>query len=141
MRSQNVAQVERAISVAAGGLLAAAGMKKRGVTGAALALVGAALARRDPSLASVLDDVLARDEAWRAATTSAERMRAEQRERSESIAAAKRAGEDAEGALALLLVMWRIRHFEERVGVLKRADQALYRAKRDGRNRVVPDAA
>jgi PleD family two-component response regulator len=26
-------------------------------------------------------------------------------------------------------------------GVLKRADQALYRAKRDGRNRAVPDAA
>lgn len=42
----NVGQVERAISVAAGGALAAAGLRKRGVAGVALALAGAELARR-----------------------------------------------------------------------------------------------
>ena len=59
----------------------------------------AALERRDPALAAVLDEVIAKDAEWRAATTSAEQLRATQRERSESIAAAKKAGEDVDAAL------------------------------------------
>jgi pyruvate dehydrogenase E1 component alpha subunit len=38
-------------------------------------------------------------------------------------AASKAGALDAEGALRLLATMWRIRHFEERVGQLKRADE------------------
>jgi seryl-tRNA synthetase len=52
-----------------------------------------ALARRGD--VSRLDEVLDLDEDWRAATASAERLRAEQKAASDSIAAAKRAGEDA----------------------------------------------
>src|SRR3954466_9858283 len=55
-------------------------------------LVRAALARRGD--AGRLDEVLELDEEWRAATASAERLRAAQRGASASIAAAKRAGED-----------------------------------------------
>jgi uncharacterized membrane protein len=44
--SQNVGQAERAISIAAGSALAAMGLRKRGVAGVAMALVGAELARR-----------------------------------------------------------------------------------------------
>jgi len=62
----------------------------------------AALARRDPALVAVLDEVIARDGEWRAATAAAETLRASQRERSEAIATAKRGGEDVEGALAEL---------------------------------------
>jgi seryl-tRNA synthetase len=54
----------------------------------------AALARRDPALADVLEAVRAKDEQWRAATTAAESLRATQREQSEQVAQAKRAGED-----------------------------------------------
>jgi seryl-tRNA synthetase len=52
-----------------------------------------ALARRGD--ADRLDEVLDLDEDWRAATASAEKLRAEQKAASDSIGAAKRAGEDA----------------------------------------------
>jgi seryl-tRNA synthetase len=55
--------------------------------------VRAALARRGD--ADRLDEVLSLDEDWRAATATAERLRAEQKDASEGIARAKRAGEDA----------------------------------------------
>jgi seryl-tRNA synthetase len=57
--------------------------------------VSAALARRDGSLAAVVGEVLAADAQWRAATTSAEMLRAEQKTRSEEFGAAKARGEDA----------------------------------------------
>src|SRR4051794_21903243 len=55
--------------------------------------VRAALARRGDT--GRLDEVLDLDEDWRAATASAERLRAEQKAASDGIAEAKRAGEDA----------------------------------------------
>jgi seryl-tRNA synthetase len=55
--------------------------------------VRAALARRGDD--GRLDEVLDLDEDWRAATASAERLRAEQKAASDAIAAAKRSGEDA----------------------------------------------
>jgi seryl-tRNA synthetase len=60
--------------------------------------VRAALARRGDT--ARLDEVLDLDEDWRAATASAERLRAEQKTASDAIAAAKRSGEDAEPLLA-----------------------------------------
>ncbi len=57
--------------------------------------VRAALARRDPGLTEIVDQILQTDEAWRASTTSAEGLRAEQKTRSEAFGAAKARGEDA----------------------------------------------
>jgi seryl-tRNA synthetase len=59
--------------------------------------VRAALARRGDD--GRLDEVLTLDEDWRAATATAEGLRAEQKAASEEIAKAKRAGEDAGPAL------------------------------------------
>jgi seryl-tRNA synthetase len=64
--------------------------------------VKVALARRDPALGAVVDQVLAKDQQWRAVTTSAESRRATQREQSELVAAGKRAGEDVSDQLAAL---------------------------------------
>jgi seryl-tRNA synthetase len=57
--------------------------------------VRAALARRGPALVEVVDQVLEKDLRWRAATTSAENLRATQKTRSEEFAAAKTRGEGA----------------------------------------------
>jgi seryl-tRNA synthetase len=57
--------------------------------------VRAALARRDPGLTEIVDQILQTDERWRAATTSAETLRATQKTRSEAFGAAKARGEDA----------------------------------------------
>ena len=54
-----------------------------------------ALARRDPSLSATVEEILRADQAWRAATSAAESLRAEQKTRSEEFAAAKANGEDA----------------------------------------------
>jgi seryl-tRNA synthetase len=62
--------------------------------------VRAALTRRSPAYAERVDELVELDAAWREATASAERMRAEQKAASEGIAAAKKAGEDASEAIA-----------------------------------------
>jgi seryl-tRNA synthetase len=62
--------------------------------------VKAALSRRDPGLAAAIDAILDQDREWRAATSKAEELRAAQKTRSEQIAKTRRAGEDAEQALA-----------------------------------------
>src|SRR5713226_966897 len=57
--------------------------------------IRAALARRDTALSPIVDEILERDLQWRAATTSAESLRADQKLRSEAFAAARSRGEDA----------------------------------------------
>jgi seryl-tRNA synthetase len=64
--------------------------------------VRAALSRRDPELGEQLVAVRGKDEAWRAATTEAESLRARQREESERLAQAKKAGEDVTDRVAEL---------------------------------------
>ncbi len=67
--------------------------------------VKAALARRDPGLSPIVDQILERDQEWRAATTSAESLRAMQKTRSDAFGAAKARGEDAPDLLAAMQEM------------------------------------
>jgi seryl-tRNA synthetase len=67
--------------------------------------VAAALARRDPSLSVTVEEILRADGEWRAATSSAENLRATQRASSESIAAGKKAGADVAPELAKMKEM------------------------------------
>jgi len=64
--------------------------------------VRAALRRRDERLVAAVDEVRLKDQEWRAATSTAENLRAMQREQSENVAAGKRAGADVEPELAQL---------------------------------------
>jgi seryl-tRNA synthetase len=57
--------------------------------------VRAALARRGEGAGAAIDELLSADAQWRAATSSAESMRAEQKTRSEEFGAARSRGEDA----------------------------------------------
>jgi seryl-tRNA synthetase len=61
-----------------------------------------ALARRDPALVAVVEEIVALDERWRTATSNAENLRAMQKEASEQVAAGKRSGADVSGWLSKL---------------------------------------
>ena len=87
--------------------------------------VRAALARRDPSLGPLVDELLAKDRAWRAATTSAESLRASQREHSQRIADARKAGADVEAELAQMKDMSaRVKELSEQARVSQEQLQA-----------------
>jgi seryl-tRNA synthetase len=64
--------------------------------------VRAALARRGAEHAQAVEEILRRDAEWRAATARAEELRAEQKQRSETLGAARAGGEDVAERLAAL---------------------------------------
>jgi seryl-tRNA synthetase len=79
-----------------------------------------ALGRRDTRLPALVDEVLAKDEEWRAATTSAESLRARQREESERVAAGKKQGVDVSSELAgLQQLSAEVKGLNERAGHAK----------------------
>jgi seryl-tRNA synthetase len=88
--------------------------------------VRAALARRDPSLSATVDEILQADQAWRAATSAAESLRAEQKARSDEFAAAKARGEDAPQLRTEMQQMsGQVKQFTERAAAAKQQLDAL----------------
>jgi seryl-tRNA synthetase len=88
--------------------------------------VRAALARRGPALVEVVDQVLEKDLQWRAATTSAENLRATQKTRSEDFAAAKARGEEAPELRAAMQEMSaQVKEFTEQANRAKQELDAL----------------
>jgi seryl-tRNA synthetase len=91
--------------------------------------VSAALARRDASLAALVGEVLEADGQWRAATTSAETLRAEQKARSEEFGSARARGEDApELRTAMQEMSAQVKSFSEQATAAKqRLDELVQR--------------
>ncbi len=88
--------------------------------------VRAALARRDPALSEIIDQILEKDQEWRAATTSAESLRATQKTRSEAFGAAKARGEDAPELRAEMQEMSaQVKAFIDQAGAAKQTLDAL----------------
>jgi seryl-tRNA synthetase len=91
--------------------------------------VGEALARRDPALKAVVEEILLRDRESRAATTSAESTRAMQKTRSEAYGAAKARGEDdPELRAEMQALSAQVKEFNEQASTAKQTvDELLAR--------------
>ncbi|HEY2536982.1 MAG TPA: serine--tRNA ligase [Solirubrobacteraceae bacterium] len=84
--------------------------------------VGEALARRDPALGAVVEEILLRDQQSRAATTSTESTRAMQKTRSEAYGAAKARGEEDPELLAKMQELSaQVKAFNEQASTAKQA--------------------
>ena len=88
--------------------------------------VRTALARRDPALPTIVDEILAKDAEWRSATETAENLRAMQKTRSEAFGAAKARGEDAPELRAEMQEMSaQVKTFNDQADVAKQTLDAL----------------
>jgi seryl-tRNA synthetase len=88
--------------------------------------VRAALARRTPDLIETVGRILEKDQEWRAATTSAESLRAMQKTRSEAFGAARSRGEEAPELRAAMQEMSaQVKEFAEHADRAKRELESL----------------